>query len=62
MGFPDRLLLLPGAALCFIEFKRPGKHPTKIQQHWLGWLNWRGYRADVVRSLEGFKRLVDNLN
>lgn len=58
VGFPDRLLLRPGGTCAFIEFKRPGEQPTKIQKYWLGRLNWLGFRAVVVRNLRDFDKVL----
>ena len=58
VGIPDRLLVGPEGVV-FVEFKRPGKYPTEIQQAWLWWLRKMGQKADVVRSLDDFKILVD---
>ena len=33
IGYPDRLVLLPEGRKFFIEFKRPGEKPRKIQLH-----------------------------
>jgi len=33
-GWPDRLIIGPGPTLYFIEFKRPGEKPRKLQD-WL---------------------------
>ena len=32
IGLPDRLIILPKTPMYFIEFKRPGEKPRKIQQ------------------------------
>jgi len=32
-GYPDRLVLMDGGKLFFIEFKKPGEKPTKYQEH-----------------------------
>jgi hypothetical protein len=58
VGFPDRILLRPGGTCCFVEFKRPGQRPTKIQAYWLGRLNWLGFRAVVVHNLAEFDAVL----
>jgi hypothetical protein len=58
VGFPDRILLRPGSTCAFVEFKRPGERPTKIQAYWLGRLNYMGFRAVVVRNLRDFDGLL----
>lgn len=32
-GWPDRLVLWPGRGVLFIEFKRPGETPRKLQEY-----------------------------
>ena len=32
-GLPDRMLLLPGGRVIFIEFKRPGEDLRPLQKH-----------------------------
>lgn len=43
-GAPDRIVLLPGAKIVFVELKRPGEKPRKLQTK----------RAEELRAL-GFK-------
>lgn len=31
-GFPDRIVLLPGAKFFLVELKRPGQKPRKLQK------------------------------
>ena len=58
VGLPDRLLLRPGGSAAFIEFKRPGERPTKIQAYWLGRLRGMGFEVAVVRSLHAFDKVL----
>jgi hypothetical protein len=58
VGLPDRLLLRPGGRASFIEFKRAGEQPSRIQLYWLHKLNWLGFRSDVVRSMAEFRALL----
>ena len=30
-GMPDRILLMPGGKMAFVEVKAPGKHPRPLQ-------------------------------
>lgn len=30
-GLPDRILLMPGGKIAFVEVKAPGKHPRPLQ-------------------------------
>jgi hypothetical protein len=58
VGMPDRLLVRPHRPDVFIEFKRPGQKPSKIQAHWLGVLRRMGKQAVVVRSGGQFRALL----
>jgi hypothetical protein len=55
---PDRVLVLPFRPDVFIEFKRPGEQPTKIQLYWHWRLRQMGKRVEVIRSLHGFRNLL----
>ena len=58
VGLPDRLLLRPGGSAAFIEFKRPGEEPTKIQAYWLGRLRRMGFEAIIVKSVYAFRKAL----
>lgn len=56
-GVPDRIVLMPvppehqeivSKYVQFIEVKRPGKEPTKLQRHWLAKLTGLGFFATWV--------------
>lgn len=44
-GIPDRLVLLPGAEVHFIELKKKGERPRKNQYHWMKKLRELGFSA-----------------
>ena len=55
-GMPDRLILLPGRRLAFVEVKAPGEKPRKIQQkrrHELEALGFRVYVLDDETKIGG---------
>jgi hypothetical protein len=58
VGFPDRLLIRPHRADVFVEFKRPGQKPTKIQAYWHGRLRLMGKQVEVVHSGAAFLKLL----
>lgn len=58
VGLPDRLLLRPGGSAAFIEFKRPGEEPTKIQAYWLARLRGMGFEAIIVKSVYAFRKAL----
>lgn len=50
-GFPDRIVMLPGAKITFVELKAPGKLPTKLQYSVHERLRKLGFRVVVLDSL-----------
>ena len=58
-GVPDRILLLPGGRVQFVELKRPkGGKVDPLQTWWkrqlegLGFTVWHVYNADQLKYLE----------
>ena len=46
-GYPDRLIVLPFGQVLWIEFKRPGEEPRKLQDHRIERLNKLGHKVAV---------------
>jgi hypothetical protein len=57
-GRPDRLFLVNGSTYFFIEFKRPGESPTKLQWYWLNILQNLGIHAYWTDNLEEAKDII----
>jgi hypothetical protein len=57
-GFPDRLVLLPGGKIIFVETKAQGKHPSALQRRVHDRLRGLGFRVEVIDSAEGVKALL----
>ena len=57
-GIPD-VLCLKGGKAYFIEFKRPGEEPTKIQQHRIRELIAHGCPTTVCRSAGDVKEFLE---
>jgi hypothetical protein len=56
-GFPDRIVLLPGGVIVFVETKAPGKKPGPIQRKVHARLRGLGFRVEVLdgyESIDGF--------
>lgn len=51
-GLPDRLVLLPGGRLYFIELKAPGKKPRPTQEVVIKKLRGLGFEVLIIDSLE----------
>lgn len=63
-GLPDRMFLLPGGVVVFVEFKSAGKKPTKIQSYIhvkIQSLGFLVYVVDSVESYEEVKGLIKQL-
>lgn len=64
-GLPDRIVLLPGGRIAFVELKRPrGSRKGSLQPYWrrvlmhLGFLHWWAYtEADVEALLERMEEM-----
>ena len=59
-GQPDRMFIHAGAVL-FVEFKTPGKRPTKLQLKWIADLNEQGMDARWCDDICKGKVLIDQL-
>jgi len=46
-GFPDRMFWMPNGKPFFIEFKRPGEVPEKLQAHRHTFLESLGYTVET---------------
>lgn len=57
VGYPDRLLVLPGGAVIWVELKSKGRKPTKIQQMRIAELIRLGQIVKVIDN----KTDIDNL-
>ena len=60
-GLPDRLILMPGGRVCFVEIKTTGKKPTALQRLTHERLRALGYRVEVVDTTESLDNLIVEL-
>ena len=60
---PDRICLLPGRVLAFVELKAPGKHVRdgSLQEFWGRELQRLGFRWYEVSTTEEARRLAADL-
>ena len=58
VGDPDRIALLPNGRIIFVELKRPGEGPSKIQEYRHREIRSLGFEVWVVSSVE---ELCENL-
>lgn len=54
-GVPDRLILLPGGNLIFVEMKKPGEKERKRQEYVHGVL--RGLGFEVIPTVDSVERI-----
>ena len=60
-GMPDRLALLPGGKIAFIEVKAPGKKPRPLQLHHHNQLRQLGFRVFVLDDPKQISDLLKRL-
>ena len=60
-GLPDRLVLLPGGHMAFVEVKAPGKKPRTLQLMRLEFLSRLGFRVYVLDRVEGIGGMLDEI-
>lgn len=57
-GLPDRLCLLPGGRVAFVELKSAGQKPRPIQEAVHRRLRDLGFRVEVIDTIEGVNELL----
>lgn len=60
-GVPDRIVLLPGGRVLFVEVKRDGGSPSKLQKYWHRKLKNLGMDARFVEGVREVEELLDEL-
>ena len=58
-GVPDRICLLPGGVVRFVELKAPGKKPTPLQAKVHTMLRDLGFRVDVIDNVGDARAYFD---
>ena len=59
-GLPDRLILLPGGVVAFVEVKTTGKKASARQLWVHGRLKALGFRVEVLDSKEGINNFINS--
>lgn len=57
-GVPDRIVLLPGGRIAFVELKAPGRRPTRLQEMQQKRIAELGFPVVVIDSFQGVDDLV----
>ncbi len=60
-GMPDRMVLLPGARIGFVEVKAPGQKPRKLQLLRHRILRGLGFKVFVLDSPEQIPGILDGI-
>lgn len=60
-GMPDRLVLLPGGRLAFVEVKAPGKKPRLLQMVRHEMLKRLGFAVYVLDDVEKIGEMLDEI-
>ena len=60
-GMPDRIVLLPGGNMAFVEVKAPGKKPRALQTSRHTLLQKLGFRVFVLDAEEQIGGILDEI-
>jgi len=60
-GVPDRIVLLPGGRVVFVELKAPGKKSTPLQELQQKRISSMGFEVMVIDSKAGVDGLIKQL-
>jgi len=58
-GLPDRMFLLPGGKIVFLELKKPGGRASPLQKYFIAWMKDLGHSAHVVDNYDEAVRILD---
>ena len=57
-GMPDRMVLLPGGHIGFVEVKAPGKKPRQLQLSRHRLLHLLGFKVYVIDRAEQIEKII----
>ena len=60
VGYPDRVVLLPGGVTIWIELKSAGRHVTKIQQIRIADMAAMGHKIFIADNEEDINEIIRN--
>ena len=61
-GMPDRLVLLPGGRMGFVELKAPGKEPRALQGARHRLLRRLGFKVYVINGIERIDSVLEEID
>ena len=59
VGVPDRIVLLPGGIIIFVELKAPGKKMSPIQEYRAKELRKLGFRVECIDSVKKIQEFIE---
>jgi hypothetical protein len=57
-GVPDRIVLLPGGTIYFVEFKDERGRVSALQKYWLDLLFDMGFKALIIKGMKQARLFV----
>lgn len=60
-GMPDRIVLIPGGHIGFVEVKAPGEKPRPLQMARHGLLRRLGFKVDVLDDEQQIGGILDEI-
>lgn len=60
-GVPDRLVLLPNGRIYFVELKRPGKEPSKLQRMQIARIKALGFDVRVIDTMQKVEDFIHEI-
>lgn len=60
-GVPDRIAILPGGRVVFVEMKAPGKQLQPLQRKWKKTLLALGHKHYKIDSEDDIKRFLEEM-
>lgn len=60
-GVPDRLIVMPGDRIYFVELKRPGGKTSQLQNRQINRLKDLGCKVFVIDSKEGAGKFLNDI-
>lgn len=61
-GVPDRIVLLPGGRIVFVELKAPGEKLRALQVYRKKQLENLGFKVECIDSIEKIKKFISEMN
>lgn len=60
-GVPDRIVLMPGGKIIFVELKAPGKKLRVLQEYRAKELRSLGFQVECINSLKGITEFIEKV-